>query len=490
VFRHTQTLRFKLASVLLVVFGVILGGLCTMVLALRENYLREDFDERLVNRAETIVDDIVSAAEDNPDAKVEGVLRRRVSRFRFPGYFVQVRLPEEPVFARSPRLGDNTLPLSDVAKASSKSDEPLVETIRDGVALDLLGADAELRLLTLRHAGSDGQSFYLQIAADLNRVNESVRNLRQVFILVIAIGLVVTGIASWLLARRSLSPIARIAEIAELLRADDLTQRFEQPRGKDEVATMVATINRMLDRLADAFQAQERFSADVAHELKTPLAILLGEAQVLMRQERSPEEYDRFVSSVQDEVRSLAQTVDSLLTLARAEAGLPMAGGTDIPVNEVVTDAVERCNPLAEQREVRLVPVLALEQSSEAGPVVNGDGALLRLMSTNLLRNAIRHSPPDEAVDVAVGFSGEDVLISVRDRGAGIPPEFVDKVFDRFFRVPVRRASFQGTGLGLTIVRGIARLHGGSANVSNHADGGCEFVVRIPLATGSQPSSD
>lgn len=488
--RHTQTLRFKLASLLLIVFGVILGGLCATVLALREDYLREDFDERLTDRAETIVDDIVSAAEDNPDVKVEGVLRRRVSRFRFPGYFVQVRLPEELVFARSPRLGDNTLPLSDAAKASSQSNEPSVETIRDGVALDLLGADAELRLLTLRHAGSGGPSFYLQIAADLSRVNESVRNLRQVFILVIAIGLVATGIASWLLARRSLSPIARIAEIAERLRADDLTQRFDQPRGKDEVATMVATINRMLDRLADAFQAQKRFSADVAHELKTPLAILLGEAQVLMRQERSPEEYDRFVASVQDEVRSLAQTVDSLLTLARAEAGLPMAGGADVPINEVVTDAVERCNPLAEQREVRVVPVLALDQSDETGPVVNGDGALLRLMSTNLLRNAIRHSPPDEAVDVAVGFSGKEVVITVRDRGPGIPPEYVDKVFDRFFRVPDRKVSFQGTGLGLTIVRGIARLHGGSASVLNHADGGCEFVVRLPLANGPQSSSD
>jgi signal transduction histidine kinase len=420
-FRHTQTLRFKLASLLLVVFGVILGGLCAIVLTLRENYLREDFDERLADRAEAIIDDIVTAAETNPDGGTEGVFRRRVSRFRFPGYYVQIRSVEESVVARSPRLGENTLPLSD---ASFQPDQPVLETITDGVASDLLGTGGELRLLTLRHARAGEPRLCVQIAGDLKRVNESVRNLRQVFLVVIVFGLVATGIASWLLARRSLSPIARIAEIAERLRADDLTQRFEQPRGQDEVATMVATINRMLDRLADAFQAQERFSADVAHELKTPLAILLGEAQVLMRQERSPEEYDRFVTSVQDEVRALAQTVDSLLTLARSEAGLPMAGGADIPVNEVVTDAVERCNPLAEQCEVRVVPILALGQSSEAGPVVSGDGALLRLMSTNLLRNAIRHSPPDETVDVSVAFSGEEVLISVRDRGPGIPPEF------------------------------------------------------------------
>jgi heavy metal sensor kinase len=484
VFHLVQTLRFKLASLLLIVFGVILGGLCSAVLALREGYLREAFDERLTDRAEAIIDDIVTAAEANPGGKPENVFQRRVSRFRFPGYFIQVRLVEESVVARSLRLGENTLPLSDAARASSQSDRPALETVEDGVASALLGPGGELRLLTWHHVRAGEPRFCVQIAADLNRVNESVRNLRQVFLLVITVGLVATGIASWLLARRSLSPIARIAEIAERLRADDLTQRFEQPRGKDEVATMVATINRMLDRLAEAFQAQERFSADVAHELKTPLAILLGEAQVLMRQERSPEEYDRFVASVQDEVRALAQTVDSLLTLARAEAGLPITGGVDVPINEAVTEAVERCNPLAEQREVRVVPVLALGQSDEAGPMVSGDGALLRLMFANLLRNAIRHSPPEEVVDVSVAFSGEEVVISVRDRGPGIPREYEDKVFERFFRVPDRKASFQGTGLGLTIVRGIARLHGGSAGMSNHTGGGSEFVVRLPLAGG------
>lgn len=482
-FRHLHTLRFKLAGLLLIVFGVILSGLGAAVLALRERYLREDFDERLADRAEGIIDDIVSATDANGDASSGAVLRPRLSRFRFPGYYVQVRLPDGAVVARSPRLGTATLPLSDAGRTSPRPDRDTLETVKDGVAWSLLGPDAALRVLTRHHDRPGEPRFCVQIAADLSRVNESVRNLRRVFLLVIVTGLLATGVASWLLARRSLSPISRIAQIAERLRVDDLTQRFEQPRGNDEVAVMVATINRMLDRLADAFQAQEGFIADVAHELKTPLAILLGEAQVLMRQERSPEEYARFVASVQDEVRTLAQTVDSLLTLARAEAGLPIVGVSEVSINEAVTDAVERCNPLAEQREVRVVPVLALGQSDEPGPLVPGDGALLRMMFANLLRNAIRHSPPDEAVDVVVDLA-DHAVITVRDRGPGIPPEFVDKVFDRFFRVPQRNSSARGTGLGLTIVRGVARLHGGSVSVSNHPEGGCEFAVRLPLAGG------
>jgi signal transduction histidine kinase len=244
----------------------------------------------------------------------------------------------------------------------------------------------------------------------------------------------------------------------------------------------------MLDRLSESFLSQERFIADAAHELKTPLAVLLGEAQVLMKQERTPEEYARFVANVQDEVRALAQTVDSLLNLARAEAGIPMADVRSVPVNEAVMDAAQRCSPLAAQREMRLTPVLALPDADQPEAVVRGDGSLLRLMVTNLIRNAIRYSPPDTSLEVHVGLAGGQAVISVRDHGPGIPDEFREKVFDRFFRVPGDKSSCRGVGLGLTIVRGIARLHGGDVGVRNRPEGGCEFTVRLPIATGDTPA--
>jgi signal transduction histidine kinase len=205
-----------------------------------------------------------------------------------------------------------------------------------------------------------------------------------------------------------------------------------------------------------------------------------------MQQERSEEEYARFVTDVQDGVRSLAQTVDSLLTLARSEAGIPVANVSAVSLNEMVMDAVERCSAAATQREVRLVPELVLPQGDEPDPTVLGDGALLRLMVSNLIRNAIRYSPPDDTVNVTIALEGDSAVITVRDHGPGIPAEFLDKVFDRFFRVGDPKSSFKGAGLGLTIVRGVARLHGGNVQVRNHPDGGCEFTVRLPRVNQAQ----
>ena len=244
---------------------------------------------------------------------------------------------------------------------------------------------------------------------------------------------------------------------------------------------MAASLDAMLDRLHESFRAQERFISAVSHELKTPLSVMLGQAQVLARLTREPGEYERFVAAVQDEARSLSRTVESLLLLAKAEAGLPLLSRSPISINEAVMDAVSRCAPLADQREVRLATNLAMPSDERGEPIVEGDGEMLSLMVSNLIRNAIRYAPPDSAVGVQVAAAGDRVEISVRDHGTGIPNEYLDRVFDRFFQVPKDTEAFRGVGLGLTITRGVAELHGGSVSVSNHPEGGCEFRVQLPL---------
>jgi two-component system OmpR family sensor kinase len=488
--QHFQTLRFRLALLFLIVFGLIITGLSVVILSLRERDLRCDFDDRLQDRAEAIMEEVLAnrhgaGADHDRDYDFASF-----KPYRFRGYYYQLRRADGTVIHRSPRLRGRELPLSEAARTAKAVRQPVFESVTGGIAQALLGAEGKLRLLTIHREPAGLPTFYLQVGASLRTVEESIRSLRLVFLSVIPAALLIAGIASWLLAGRSLSPIARIAEAADELGVENLTRRFDQPRGRDEVANMVATINAMLDRLSTAFQAQSRFIADVSHEIKTPLSIILGEAQVLTQRERSPEEYARFIASVQDEVRSLAQTVDSVLTLARAEAGLPLTEAADVSINEVVTDATERCQPVAKQREVRLVPHLALPRGDEPEPMVWGDGGLLRLMIVNLLRNAVRYSPPDEAVDITVELEGDEVALSIRDRGPGIPEEYVDKVFDRFFCVPHQDQSFKGIGLGLTIARGIARLHEGTVFVSNRPEGGCEFVVRLPLITAGYSHRD
>lgn len=485
---HLNTLRFKLTALYTVVFGLLLISLGVAIVAARESDLREKFDERLRDRVEVIVDEIAVPLKVTEGDRESTPKRGRVNPFRFPGYFFQVRLADESVVYRSNNLENRTLPLSDAARASRQTRETILETIRASEASSTAEANASLRLLTVFHDDPETRPFFLQTAVSTLQVDQSVRGLRRLVVITVPFALAVAGVVSWLLARRALAPIERVARAADEMRADRFTARIEVPKGRDEVAHMIARLNLMFDRLSNSFLSQERFIADAAHELKTPLAVLLGQAQLLLKQDRTSEEYDSFVTNIQDEVRMLAQTVDSLLTLARAEAGIPLQEISEVYINEMIMDAVERCNPAAAQREVQLVPTLAMPESDKAEPVVRGDGGLLRLMVANLIRNAIRYSPAGEAIDVVVRAEGDEFAIAVRDRGPGIPPEFIDRVFDRFFRAPDPHSLFKGVGLGLTIVRGVARLHGGDVTVANHPQGGCEFTVRLPLA--GQNSAD
>jgi signal transduction histidine kinase len=288
------------------------------------------------------------------------------------------------------------------------------------------------------------------------------------------------GLTAWWIARRMLAPIRIITQEADDWSVDRLDRRIPVPAGHGEMARLARTVNRMLDRLEAAMAAQERFVANAAHEFRTPVAALLGEAQVMAQRARTEEEYARFVTSVQDEMRRLGQLVHSLLTLARADAGVPPAANVPVSVNEVVTDAVQACALSARQREIRLVTRLALPAPDEPEVLVHGEADLLRAMVTNLVQNAVRFSPVEQAVDVLVTAHEVDVEVRVRDRGPGLPPEHLPHVFERFYSVTRGDGTGQGVGLGLAIAAGVARLHGGEIAVTNCPDAGCEFVVHLP----------
>jgi signal transduction histidine kinase len=286
-----------------------------------------------------------------------------------------------------------------------------------------------------------------------------------------------------------LAPIGEIAKQAREYTAAHLDRRIQTRPGGDEAVALTNVINGMLDRLESAFRAQERFIADASHELKTPLSVVLAEAQVLLQQERAIEEYDQFVASAQDQLRQLVRLVDSLLTLTRADAGFPLFQQKTVSMNEIVMEAVERCEPLARHREVRLVPILAAPADDGTEANVNGDPALLRAVIDNLIRNAIRYSPVERAVEIEVAMDRAEVRVLVRDNGPGIPPEELDRVFERFFSIPRGEEPAQGAGLGLAIARGVATLHHGSITAVNRSGGGCEFTLRLPQAA-AEPAAD
>jgi len=291
---------------------------------------------------------------------------------------------------------------------------------------------------------------------------------------------IAAGLTAGWIAWTMLRPIRVITQEADDWTVDCLDRRIPVPPGRGEMAQLARTVNRMLDRLEAAMAAQERFIANAAHEFRTPVAALLGEAQVMAQRARTSEEYARFVTSVQDEMRRLGQLVHSLLTLARADAGLGPSATVPVSINEVVTDAVQACALSARQREIRLVTRLAMPDPDEPEVLVHGEAELLRTMVMNLVHNAVRFSPVDQAVDIQVPADAETPAVRIRDRGPGLPPEHLPHVFERFYSVARNDGTGQGMGLGLAIAAGVARLHGGEITVTNCPDAGCEFIVVLP----------
>jgi len=484
--RGVYTLRFRLAAMNLLVFGLITVAQTIVLLPIREKAVRRDFDEWLKDIAQDIVDEIARSTS-GPASSRQEQPRPRLGQFHFPGFYFQLLSPDGQVLERSRSLKGLTLPMSQNAAFLARRDKFALETLSGGVAYKLLEPEDEpLRLLTCYQVPSTQSPFYLQIGVSQGRVNETVSGFYRIFLVQIPLALLLVGLGSWIMARRSLTPIGRVAREARELTVTNFDRRIPLPPGKDEVSEMVVTINSMLDRLQASFRAHERFIADAAHELKTPVAVLLGEAQVLDRQARSPEEYDRFVAGVESEMRHLSQILDSLLILARANAGFPVSLATPVSLNDVVTEAVARCITQANQREVRLVPRLWLPGPEEPELIIKGDEDLLCSLVVNLIHNAIRNSPAGGTVETELNLAGGQIRIAVRDRGPGVPEEYVDRIFDEFFRIPGRASTSGRVGLGLAIAKSIAQFHGGSISVANSPGGGCVLIVRLPLGTSDE----
>lgn len=318
----------------------------------------------------------------------------------------------------------------------------------------------------------------------LNLSRETRADVRWLFFSTSLVSLLAAGLASWLLGGRWLETINTVKRQAEAVTPDNLDLRLNVPeKAEKEVMQLVATVNQMLDRLEAAFAAKSSFLTNVAHELKTPLAILLGDAQTLRRRARTPEEYDKFAATVEEEMRRLAKVVDSFLTLAQTRVRVKHPAIASVSANEFVMDALEHCRPLAKQREVRLSPVLALRPDNGDEPLVLGDPQLLEVMIENIVRNAIQHSPVGGEVNVTVQVVEGKLHVAIADRGAGIPPEHLSDVFNEFVSFARKEDWLSGHGIGLAIARSVARLHHGDVTAANRPEGGAEFIVKLPLTT-------
>jgi heavy metal sensor kinase len=288
--------------------------------------------------------------------------------------------------------------------------------------------------------------------------------------------LVFAGLGGYFLARRALGPIERMARRVHEINAERLSARLDVENQHDELGLLASAFNDTLSRLEHSFEQLRRFTSDASHELRTPLTAIRSVGEVGLQKQGTAEDYREVIGSMLEESVRLTSLVDSLLTIARADAGQIKPQRTTITILPFARDVVSLLDVLAEEKGQDLL----IDGDDTAQ--VQADGAILRQVLTNLLDNAIKYSHAGGPIVVRVLSADEKtVAIEVEDSGPGIPPPHRDKVFDRFYRVDQGRSrEAGGNGLGLAIAKWGAEAHGGHLELFCPVGSGCVFRLVLP----------
>ncbi|WP_454763763.1 heavy metal sensor histidine kinase [Cupriavidus campinensis] len=322
-------------------------------------------------------------------------------------------------------------------------------------------------------AGDSARPVEIVLAMDTDMHEHFMRAFGQSLILYVALAALASGVFGWWAARRGLSPLRAMASRAKAVTGDSLYERMPVEAVPVEMADLAADLNAMLARLQDDFRRLSEFSSDLAHELRTPLTNIMTQTQVALSQPRDAAKYRDVLASNAEELQRLARMVSDMLYLAKMEHGLDLPHKETISVGAEVRALFDFYEALAEDKGI------ALRLAGDA--VIDGDRLMLRRALSNLLSNALRHTPERGKVVVTATRQAGEVEIAVENEGSEIPPDLLPSLFDRFFRADKSRSrpEAETVGLGLSITRAIVAAHGGSISaMSEH--GVTRFAMRFP----------
>lgn len=380
-------------------------------------------------------------------------------------YLLRVLTSDGRLLAQSPSLRGVPIPMLSPSRGEIKASRHV--TAR-------LGALGLCRIVT-GVLGSGEDPRVVQIATPLASYESELADLRVILWTILPAGLVIATIGGYWLAGRALAPVGRMTAAARRISAANLGERIEVVSAGDELGRLAETLNAMLDRIDRAFIAMRRFTADAAHEFKTPLASVRAEAEVTLLALRSPVEYQETLRSVIEEVERLARLADRLLLLACEDSGASLLRQR-VQLDEATRAAVACAAEAAMQAGITLVV------EDLPGVEVEGDPDMLRQVFDNLLDNALKYTPPFGIVTVRGHCINDQAIIEVSDTGVGIPADALPRVFDRFFRVDASRSRRTGgTGLGLSIAKAVVERHGGTIEAASTLGQGSTFRILLPI---------
>lgn len=328
------------------------------------------------------------------------------------------------------------------------------------------------RMITF--ALDDDKKFFLQIAAPLTLLESQINKRLDLLKFGIPLVLIIATLGGIYISGRALGPLNNMIAIAQKINANDLSGRVPIPLAKDEIQKLGLTLNDMLARIDKAFQSQEKFVADASHQLRTPLAILKGELQMIQKK-ITDEENQKLIQSSLQEVENLAGIVQDMLLLARIDAGLGALQMQNLYLDEILLEAVSRIEKLTKKKSIKIAFNIT---GAQERPTTHGDWDLLVQLFINLIENAIKYSPESSLISLNLIWQSSLSHIVIQDEGPGIPESYREHLYERFSRAS-QTQSAGGYGLGLSIAHKISHLHDAKLYAVNRSPQGTEFHFEI-----------
>ena len=466
--------RHRLPLTVRLVAGYTLGCvLCLLAVGwLSNRTLRQRFDNKNADLLADHVAELRQMVFDNPGdlhEATELILISSVSH-RLDSFCGRLTDKQGNVFAASPGFAQAVPITSAFPPAAGPDERP---GLKEQSRLSLPNGELFLVSAIIRQGGDRPELLY-QAVLNAGHVEEWLTDYNRLLGVFIAIATMASALFGWLVTRSGLAPLRDITESIQQVTATGLGERLGARPWPAELATLAREYDRMLERLDESFNRLSQFTADAAHEFRTPLNNLMGATSLLLSRERPTQEHREALEAHLEQYERLNRMIESLLFLARADGSTATPDLHPLNAGPLVREMVEFFAPLAEDSGVTLTV------SGEA--VLQADESLMRMALSNLIANAIRFTPPGGKVTVTlIPTDSGKALLTVADTGCGIASEHLPKIFDRFYRADPARSS-GGAGLGLALVRTIMTLHHGTVTATSEIGCGTTFQLTFPAA--------
>ncbi len=457
---------------------ILYGGIISLILIIFscgvyvyfESSLQKSIDAKIKSMGEVISSSITDFHDPSMFGNFERYLENVLGR-KPKGKLIQIMDRSGKIGAKSSDVEAENFSASFGTLERALAGEVVYETVQKG--------GPRLRLVTIPIMDNRKVTSIVQVGTSLEDFDETMRRLLIILIVGIPTSVSLTIGLGYFMAKKALKPVDKLRKAAVKISSRNLEEYIDIGSRKDELGKLAETFNAMISRLRESFQRINQFSIDVSHELKTPLTILKGGTEVALRKERNRDEYKALLSSQLEEIDRMAQIIDDLLLLSKADTGKMQLNLSEIGIRDLIAQVYLDMKMLADKKSVQL------SMAELADTRLKGDELKLRRMLWNIVDNGIKYTSAGGTVEISSALDDGYVRINVKDTGSGIAEGDIKYIFDRFYRADRARKRESGTGLGLSISKWIAEAHKGAIEVESRPSYGSLFSIKLPVDGGS-----